>query len=161
MTGDQGSGPVMATGWHVLLRNNIRKHNLFNSMFWRPIITMHTDYIHVRSVHVWISLSEKDSLTTIFVTNGTIVMNVDFFMIQVAATSQCLTIPNLPFSEQGILPGISIDCSYILGTTELIVAWWLHMATQRSGSTLAQVMACCLTTPSHYLNQWWLIISEA
>ena len=34
-------------------------------------------------------------------------------------------------------------------------AWW-----QRSGSTLAQVMACCLTAPSHYLNQCWLIISE-
>ena len=31
---------------------------------------------------------------------------------------------------------------------------------QRSGSTLARVMACCLTTPSHYLNQCWLIISE-
>ena len=25
---------------------------------------------------------------------------------------------------------------------------------QRSGSTLAKVMACCLTSPSHYLNQW-------
>ena len=33
--------------------------------------------------------------------------------------------------------------------------WW-----QRSGSTVAQVMACCLTAPSHYLNQCWLIISE-
>ena len=31
---------------------------------------------------------------------------------------------------------------------------------QRSGSTLAQVMACCLTAPSHYLNQCWLIISK-
>ena len=30
---------------------------------------------------------------------------------------------------------------------------------QRSGSTLAQVMACCLTAQSHYLNQCWLIIS--
>ena len=29
-----------------------------------------------------------------------------------------------------------------------------------SQSTLAQVMACCLTAPSHYLNQCWLIISE-
>ena len=26
----------------------------------------------------------------------------------------------------------------------------------RTGSTLAQVMACCLTAPSHYLNQCWL-----
>ena len=31
---------------------------------------------------------------------------------------------------------------------------------QRTGSTLAQVMACCLTAPSHYLNQCWLIISK-
>ena len=31
---------------------------------------------------------------------------------------------------------------------------------QRSGSTLVQVMACCLEAPSHYLNKYWLIISE-
>ena len=31
---------------------------------------------------------------------------------------------------------------------------------QRSGSTLAQVMACCLTAPSRYLHQCWLTISE-
>ena len=35
-------------------------------------------------------------------------------------------------------------------------AIWRH----RSGPTLAQVMACCLTAPSHYLNQCWLIISK-
>ena len=29
---------------------------------------------------------------------------------------------------------------------------------QRSGSTLAHVMACCLTAPSHYLKQYWPII---
>ena len=33
--------------------------------------------------------------------------------------------------------------------------WW-----QSGGSTLAQVMACCLMTSSHYLKQCWLIISE-
>ena len=33
--------------------------------------------------------------------------------------------------------------------------WW-----HRSGSTLAQVRACCLTAPGHYLNQCWYIISE-
>ena len=33
-------------------------------------------------------------------------------------------------------------------------AIWQH----RSGSTLAQVMACCLMVSSHYLNQCWLII---
>ena len=30
----------------------------------------------------------------------------------------------------------------------------------RSVSTLVQVMACCLTAPSHYLKQCWLIISK-
>ena len=35
-------------------------------------------------------------------------------------------------------------------------AIWRH----RSMSTLAQVMACCLTAPSHYLNQCWLMIRE-
>ena len=32
--------------------------------------------------------------------------------------------------------------------------WW-----HRSGSTLAQVLTCCLTAPSHYLNQCWLLIN--
>ena len=31
---------------------------------------------------------------------------------------------------------------------------------QGSGSTLAQVMACCLMAPSHHLNQCWLIINK-
>ena len=34
------------------------------------------------------------------------------------------------------------------------------MCKQRTGSTLAQLMACCLTTPSHYLNQCWLLIVD-
>ena len=39
---------------------------------------------------------------------------------------------------------------------------WPGDAIWRRGtrSTLAQVMACCLTAPSHYLNQCWLIIRE-
>ena len=43
-----------------------------------------------------------------------------------------------------------------LARYQLIVAEWYH----KSESTLAQVMACCLTAPSHYLNQCWLTISE-
>ena len=33
--------------------------------------------------------------------------------------------------------------------------WW-----HRSRPTLVHVMACCLTAPSHYLNQCWVIISQ-
>ena len=36
------------------------------------------------------------------------------------------------------------------------LVWW-----HSTGSTLSKVMACCLMTPSHYLNQWWLFISKA
>ena len=43
--------------------------------------------------------------------------------------------------------------AWINATSPGDVMWW-----QRSGSTLAQVMACCLTAPSHYLNQCWLVI---
>ena len=35
-------------------------------------------------------------------------------------------------------------------------AIWQH----RSGLPFTQVIACCLTAPSHYLTQCWLIINE-
>ena len=34
-------------------------------------------------------------------------------------------------------------------------ATWRHI----SGSALVHVMACCLTTPSHYPHQYWLLVS--
>ena len=40
-----------------------------------------------------------------------------------------------------------------LGPSDAIWRWG-------SWSTLVQVMACCLTAQSHYLNQCWLIISK-
>ena len=36
----------------------------------------------------------------------------------------------------------------------LVKVMWQH----RSGSTLAQVMTCCLMAQNHYLNQFWFII---
>ena len=36
----------------------------------------------------------------------------------------------------------------------------LNVERQKSRSTLVQVMACCLTAPSHWLNSYGLIISE-
>ena len=48
---------------------------------------------------------------------------------------------------------------YSFSTRKMNSLWpsdtiWRH----KSRSTLAQVMACCLMAPSHYLNQCWLII---
>ena len=36
------------------------------------------------------------------------------------------------------------------------IIWW-----HRIGSAVAQVMVCCLMTPSHYLYQCWLICMES
>ena len=61
--------------------------------------------------------------------------------------------------------GSATGCCSAVGTSEKKAyfnsmrpsdAIWWH----RYGSTLAQVMAWCLTAPSHYLNQCWLIISK-
>ena len=53
------------------------------------------------------------------------------------------------------------------GFWHIIWSWWVNSLWpsdtiwwHRSWSTLVQVMACCLTAPSHYLNQYWLIISK-
>ena len=48
---------------------------------------------------------------------------------------------------------LSLICVNSLGPSDTIWRW-------RSWSILVQVMACCLTAPSHYLNQCWLIISK-
>ena len=46
------------------------------------------------------------------------------------------------------------SCQMLLNSLRPSDAIWR----QWSWTTLAQVMACCLTAPSHYLNQCWLII---
>ena len=45
------------------------------------------------------------------------------------------------------------DCFNSLGPGDAIL-WY------RTVSTLAQVMACCLMAPNHYLNQCWLFVWE-
>ena len=50
---------------------------------------------------------------------------------------------------------IYIDISWINSLGPSDTRW-----RQRTESTLAQVMACCLTAPSHYLSQCWLVVSK-
>ena len=54
-----------------------------------------------------------------------------------------------------ILPVCYCDLSNINSMFPGVVIWW-----HRSGSTLARVMACCLTAPSHYLNQCCITLIE-
>ena len=49
--------------------------------------------------------------------------------------------------------GIAID---IMTVIQHIVAQYGDI----NLSTLTRVMACCLTEPNHYLNQFWLIIGK-
>ena len=70
-------------------------------------------------------------------------------------------------SEQATCHYLNQWWSSLLRHTCIPQAWWVNslwpndaICRHRSGSTLAQVMACCLTAPTHYLNKCWLIISK-
>ena len=56
------------------------------------------------------------------------------------------------FIHCSVLPNISLKCRIVNSLRPSDAIW-----RQWSWTTLAQVMACCLTAPSHYLNQCWLI----
>ena len=53
---------------------------------------------------------------------------------------------------------------------KICAIWWWHPKLNslwpsntwllRSRSTLAGVMACCLSAPNHYLDQYWLLVNE-
>ena len=71
----------------------------------------------------------------------------------------CYSSANLDSSFSGIHRGF---CQMNFGFPVFLNSLWPGDAIwrQRSGSTLAQAMACCLMAASHYLNQCWLIISK-
>ena len=54
-----------------------------------------------------------------------------------------------------IRPMISVSPTELNSLRPSDAIWW-----RRSGSTLSQVMACCLMAPCHYPNQCWLIMSK-
>ena len=88
---------------------------------------------------------------TLFFTQRDGIMNLDVSTADHATSRQ-------PFwmTSSGGKQGDQGTCRWnlqYLGPSDAIWRW-------RSWSTLVQVMACCLTTPSHYLNQCWLIISK-
>ena len=56
--------------------------------------------------------------------------------------------------KQGL--GTEHATSHYLNSLWSSDAIWRH----RSGTTLVHVMACCLTAPSHYMNQCWRIIRK-
>ena len=53
-----------------------------------------------------------------------------------------------------------MGCNYFSMSWTQLTHCGLEISWHGSGSTLVQVMAWCLTAPSHYLNQCWFIISK-
>ena len=68
----------------------------------------------------------------------------------------------ISFIEKNIFENVFCKLLAILLRPKYVNPLWPSDAIwqQKSGAILAQVMACCLMAPSHYLNQCWLIISE-
>ena len=66
---------------------------------------------------------------------------------------------NMSLQVWTVFSGIAVGLSLVLNWFNSL--WPSHTIWQHgSGSTLVQVMACCLMTPSHYLNQCWLTMSK-
>ena len=67
--------------------------------------------------------------------------------------------------EQGYLQDFCSLCCIFWWIVLIFLQWSTHcdLVTPHGDielvSTLAEVMTCCLAAPSHYLNQWWPIIS--
>ena len=75
-------------------------------------------------------------------------------------TQPTLTVMTIKLNGKGY--GVTVSIEYICNVSWKINSLWPSDTIWRhtSGSTWVQVMACCLTAPSHYLNQCWLIISK-
>ena len=71
-------------------------------------------------------------------------------------SSNQLTWLVLPIWHQQTSPSDANKCDIAINSLWPSEAIWR----QGSRSTLVQVMVCCLTAPSHYLNQCWLIITK-
>ena len=71
---------------------------------------------------------------------------------------KCIHITYKPQILNEAMEWITLSCS----NDGLVNSLWLNDVQwrEKTGSTLAQLMACCLTAPSHYLTQCWLIISN-
>ena len=79
--------------------------------------------------------------------------------------ARMLMVPNTAFGSQGTASACNknlyFDLSHLMYSVydniirpSDVILW------HRCGSTWAQVMACCLTTPTHYHNQCWFLILE-
>ena len=90
--------------------------------------------------------------------NPTAGITVDFIH-GLKTESQCFL--EVLFSYFWPVAGVDYNSSFLINSLchSGFICWYRSGSTT-SGSTLVRVMACCLTAPSHYLNQCYLITSS-
>ena len=95
------------------------------------------------------------------------------FAIRWITTSHCFTLLLIPAIVPMLVYLISVNkrghwCSFLPNRHRRPDTLWHHLTRcglvtpygNRSMSTSARIMTCCLTAQSHYLNQCWPIISK-
>ena len=68
----------------------------------------------------------------------------------------------LYLTQSSLVTTGSIFSKILIEWATYIISLWPSDAiwSHRSGSTLAQIMACCLMSPSHYLKQCWFVMNR-
>ena len=126
---------------------------------WSRILQI-SIFVHVSVKGFWIlnMLSENNTWIIVwyvrrwcYFLESTMLLHWKWHHIIVHDFSVCPSICTFSL-RHNILPTLrfTLYCS-----TSSDTIWW-HI----SGSTLDQVLACCLAVPRHYLNQCWYIISK-
>ena len=110
-------------------------------------------------LHAWLEWSNYNRLRLkYFSVSGSAKLSANTYISRIYDCIECgCRITNLGYYFQEwkcTFPGI-INWTYF-NSMWPSTAIWRH----RPQLTLAQLMACCLAAPSHYLNQCWLIISD-
>ena len=147
-----------ACRWHMDTRRQRQvteksiNHHGFRSIFSH---LSHRNFLH--DPQVWLEKWRPVNVTQGRRKAGTSYIHVGYTYLQ---RHRCNRSKQGFVQRQHLAIKINVSCIYLthcnLNSLWPIDATWR----QRSGSTLDQVMACCLTAPSHYPHQCWPIISK-
>ena len=140
------------------------KNTVFPHKFWRPFLDC-MPQLFFRPQYVWFPVHLKGHLIPLCY--ETLVVNWQNWLFTLFHQSRSVLSPNpirplhtMHFSLKK--KNSKTKLGKMKYSNVLINSLWPGDAIWRHGtrSTLAQVMACCLTAPSHDMNPCWLIIGE-
>ena len=131
-------------------------HNIFKGIFFNENIWI--------SINISLTFVLKGQINNILVVNGLVltrdkpsseIMMVSLLMHVCLGINELIYIAAY-YRHASMYTHTKPSLHYNFNSLWLNDTIWGH----KSGSTLAQAMACCLTAPNHYLNQCWLIIRK-